>query len=254
MPVKTTDYDTFVRHLVDLGLRPGDDIFVQGRLTSFGRMEFGVEDIYRALRSIIGDDATIIVPTYRYSLRDQVFDRQTSPSQNCGVLSEYVRMLPGAIRSNCPMHSHAGMGPKAGMLDMSDGLMPFGDKSDFDVMHRAGFRNLMLGGDFRIAVFVHHVETMHNDIPYRSWINIPRLRLEPDGTVSPVSCRYYGRTDMGRELDLGLVRGWMTAAGKSREVPAAYGISTLADLDDIYQVVMKTLRRDPNALLEPPPA
>jgi hypothetical protein len=66
-------------------------------------------------------------------------------------------------------------------------------------------------------------------------------------------CRYYARRDLADptlEQDLTKVREWMRVAGKLHEVPVAYGVSTLVELDDIYQVVMAALKRDPTALLE----
>ena len=91
MPIKTTDYDGMRQHLVDLGLKPGDDLFVQTRLFAFGHLTMGIEDIYRAIRSLIGEDATIVVPTHRYTADpDEPFDPMSTPSESAGLFEMVV--------------------------------------------------------------------------------------------------------------------------------------------------------------------
>lgn len=250
MAVRTVGYADFIDHLHALGVQKGDDLFIQSRLFAFGRLTINVEEIYQAIREVVGERATIIVPTHRYTATaDEVFDRHNTPSQDAGVLSEYVRKLPGAIRSNCPMHSHAAVGPKASMLNRPSGNVSFGPGSDFEVMLEEGVKNLLLGCDFTFASFVFHVLAVHGAIPYRTWLDLPRKRVTEDGEIEDTICRYYGRIGMEAEEDQSPIGHRMLELGLLREQPCPYGISTFASLQDIYTVTMSMVRENPEVLI-----
>ena len=58
------------------------------------------------LRSVIGDDGTIVVPTSSQNLcnTEIIFDPATTPSFERGLLPEYIRRLPGARAEVPPFH------------------------------------------------------------------------------------------------------------------------------------------------------
>ncbi|MGD0027112.1 MAG: AAC(3) family N-acetyltransferase, partial [Xanthobacteraceae bacterium] len=228
----------------------GDDVLVQSRLTSFGVIDGGVETVYRALRDRVGLQGTIVVPTYRLGApADEVYDRSASPSLEVGVLSEYVRTLPEAVRSNCPFHSHAAVGPKAYLLESASGEASFGPGSDFALLHDNGFINLMLGCNFRTAgTFVVHVTAMAGNIPYRGWAEFARKRRSADGRVTSMVCCYYRREDLDVEEDLEIVEVALRAAGHLHERPCLYGKSMLVSLADIQAIELDMLASDPRAI------
>ena len=247
MSLRKTTREDFSAHLAALGIVRGMDLLVQSQLTSFGVIEGGVAAIYAALRDAVGSEATLAVPAYRLrpEASTQLFNRHTSPSQDAGVLAEFVRQIPEAVRSDCQMHSHAAVGPKAALLDDVSGNVSFGPGSDFDAMHRAGFHLLMLGCDFRIATFAIHVQGMHGEIPYREWLELPRPRVgNPDAT-----CRYYARVRPGADEDLNIVGDRLRAQGKVKTAAAPYGGSAFLSLADFHECEMEMLRSDPEFLI-----
>ncbi len=247
MPLKSNSYADVVAHLAALDLARGDDVLVQSRLTSFGTIDGGVESVYRALRDVVGPEGTIVVPTYRLRApATEVYDRATSPGLEVGVLSEYVRTLPGSVRSDCAMHSHAANGPKSCLLESVTGDVSIGPGSDFDVLERAGFHILMLGCDFRIATFVVHAQAMHGQIPYRTWLNLPRPRTGRPNDV----CRYYGRTTRMKE-DLPKVGDYMAVHGMLKKADCAYGHSFFMTMSDVQRATMELLARDAEFLIRP---
>ncbi len=250
MPFQNTSYADLMAHLGALGLARGNDVLVHSRLTSFGIIDGGVETVYRALRDSIGPEGTIVVPTYRLGApADEVYDRSSSPSMAVGVLSEYVRTHAEAVRSNCPLHSHAAIGPKACLLDTVSGNTSFGSGSDFAVLHDNGFWNLMLGCNFREGgTFVIHVTAMAGNIPYREWAEFPRNRRNGDGLVSAMLCRYYRRRDLEAKEDLAIVEAALRAAGRLREQGCPYGKSILVSLADIQAIELDMLASNPNAI------
>jgi aminoglycoside N3'-acetyltransferase len=253
MPMKTTDLSGLCEHLAALGIKPGTNLLVQSRLISFGQIPGGAEMVYRALRQAVGAEATIAVPTYRlHSGGDAPFDRARSPSQEVGVLSELVRQMPGAVRSNCQMHSHAAVGPRAGIFDAVSGGISFGPGSDFEAMENADFHLLMLGCGFPIATFAIHLQAVHGAIPYRAWLDLPRPRVGPAGEIVPATCRYYARVQAGADEDLEIVGEHLRRSGRVSSAPCAYGTSNYLSLADFHRGEMQLLRANPEVLIQRP--
>lgn len=250
--MQRTTKDDLKQHLRTLGLRTGDNVWVQSRLLAFGLLEGGVEAAYAALREVVGEDGTIVVPTYRLSApADEPYDPATSPSIDMGALSEFVRQLPAAVRSLCPMHSHAAIGPLAEALKQPDGTCSMGPGSDFEILHSLGFKNLYLGiaDHFHdAATFPVHVQAMHGNIPYRRWLELPRVVMR-DGKPQPMRVRYYGRIDRNAKEDLSLARNLLERANRITLAPCPYGESCCMDLAAYFDVIMQALRQDPLVLL-----
>lgn len=253
MSIAVTTAEDLRRHLQELGLKPGEDVLVYSRLISFGQMPGGVEGVYQALREVLGDRSTIAVPTFRvFTTGEEGYDRRTSPSEQCGVLAEYIRQLPGAVRSRCPMHSHAAVGPKAGLLENADGTRSMGAGSDFELFHREGFTKLILGSTFPdSATFVVHVMALHGAVPYRTWVTLERPIRTDDGRLVPHQVRYYGRIDhrSRNEEDWNVARELLRAAGKLRQAKCPYGMSYAFTLRDLMDLLAPALRARPDALL-----
>ncbi len=244
-----------VAHLRALGLRPGTDIVVHSRLISFGLIEGGPETVYGALRDIVGPDATIEVPTYTLSFAspqagNRVFDPRHTPSEAVGALSEYVRTLPGAVRSICPMHNHAAVGPTAQILGRTDGTCSFGLGSDFEQFLAEGFSTLYLGCSFKeAATFTFHVEAVFGAVPYREWVELARF-VSRNGSMERIVCRYYRRASLDAHEDLAVVEHALRDAKIMTTAPCLFGASHLVRLEDFHDYLLGMLRADPSALLK----
>lgn len=251
MGLAVTTPEVFASHLEALGLREGMDVVVHSRLTAFGQLPQGVQGVYQSIRDIVGPSATIAVPAYRlHTAGSEGFDRMSSPGERVGVLSDYVRQLPGAVRSACPMHSHAAVGPKARLLETVTGAVSMGERSDFDLLHKAGFSALLLGCEFpESASFIVHVQAVLGNIPYRQWFDLSRPQII-NGHLEPFTCRYYGRVDRGTHVeDWNVGRDILRAAGKLRAAPCPYGTSYAFSLADMFDLLTRDLRANPSALL-----
>ena len=105
-----------IKHLISsLGLKKKDVVLVHSSLFSLGKIENNVEGFYKAIRDVIGEEGTIIVPTFTYSFRrNEVFDKLRTPApKQLGPFSEFIRTHPSSIRSLHPLHSVAALGRKA---------------------------------------------------------------------------------------------------------------------------------------------
>jgi aminoglycoside 3-N-acetyltransferase len=250
MPLPVTSSADLDRHLAELGLAKGSRVVVHSRLISFGQIEGGAAAVYEALRRAIGEDGTLIVPTYTPALEpDTLFDPASTSSQGVGLLSEHVRMLPGAIRSQCPMHSHAAMGPDAQCLLTPSGHFSIGPGSDFELLLERGYFLLLLGCSFKEgASFIHHTEVLAK-VPYRVPLDLPRKLRSSDGTAIDFPCRYYGRPTTEYCENFDLILDELRLRNVLRSTSCHFGFSHLVSLNDLHEATLSLLRKNPLALV-----
>lgn len=249
MPFPETNEQQLIEHLLGLGVRDGDKIAVHSRLLSFGRITGGVETAYRALRAVIGPEGTLVVPAYVFGDQTEIpYDPATTPAPSTGALGDFVRQLPDARRSLCPIHSHAAIGPAAELMLETDGSKSLGPGSDFEILHREGFRLILLGCRFNEgATYLHHLEAIAG-VPYRSWAELPRQRVRPDGAIERMTCRYYARSGPV-EIDFDAVGARLMEMGMGQRLACPMGMSYRLELADLHEAGLAMLRRDPTAFL-----
>ncbi len=252
MPLPETSADALARHLTALGVEPGMDVVVHSRLLAFGRLPRGAETVYDTLREVLGEAATIAVPTYTFrNQSSDPFDPDRTPSVGVGVFSEYLRRRPRARRSWCPLHSHAAEGPKSALLHQELETASFGPGSDFEVFRDAGFFLLTLGCPFLFgASYVHHMEALVG-VPYRQWAVLDRQIVLADGALAQGRCRYYLRKDRRIEEHFAVVGEALADKGHLRRVPCPLGVSSLVDLAEVHGQAEAMLRADRFALVKP---
>jgi aminopeptidase-like protein/aminoglycoside N3'-acetyltransferase len=164
--------------LRESGIEPGDSLFVQVSLEDLGPPKGCATEseawglLLRVLRESVGAAGTILVPTYTFSFcRHEDFDVAATPtaggpwSSSAGFL-ELVRRTPGAVRSRDPIHSVAGLGPRAGELLRDVPPTCFGPGSVHDRLLRAGGKVCTIGVGLREATFRHFAEEVVG-VPYR---------------------------------------------------------------------------------------
>lgn len=121
------------RGLRRLGLKRGDVVGVHSSLSSFGYVEGGVDAVIDALLETVGEEGTIVMPTYSTNREDVKrtqrevelgvtwkskilpYDPKETPCWT-GKIPDTFRKRKGAIRSLNPTHSLAAIGPKANEL------------------------------------------------------------------------------------------------------------------------------------------
>jgi len=99
--------------LAELGLGSGDVVLVHSALSG---MACEPETLLEALLDVVGDDGTLVVPTftptYRHESPDGVFDIEQTPSE-VGYFTELVRSRPESVRNVDPTHSFTALGERA---------------------------------------------------------------------------------------------------------------------------------------------
>lgn len=252
--VPITDSARFADHLHAVGVRPGMNLVVHSKLISFGRLEGGPTMILDGLRRAVGDEATLIFPSYTFDTATTPYDPRRSPSTNVGLLSEIVRAMPHAVRSLSPIHSHVGLGPLATILDRTPPTASLGPQSDFESLEAADFHLLLLGCRFNEGcTFLHHMEAVA-EVPYRHWRPLARRIVPPDGgDIQDVTCRYFARNDGAPQSAFDAVVPPLRQSGVLGEAKAPLGASFLVALGSLRQTALSMLRENPYALVLAPP-
>ena len=160
------------------GLNKGDIVFVHvchdrlGQPKGCSTTEQIHELLFGTLKAVIGEEGTILVPTYTFSFcKGEVFDIENTPTEGgpwstSASYLEYFRKLPGTIRSTDPIHSVAGFGPKAEELLANLPNTCFGPDSVFERLMHVGGRICLIGVGLEEATFRHYVEELAQ-VPFR---------------------------------------------------------------------------------------
>ena len=197
-----SSYEILKRDLENIGMRRGDVIVVHSSLKSMGFVEGGAECVIKALSDTIGEEGTLIFPTftYRTSYVDSFYSNKDTPS--CvGFISETFRKCEGVYRTNHPTHSVALRGKLAEVLVEGEELddSPMGIHSPYRRLSEVGAKILMLGCSLSHNSFMHALEedagleyALREHQEYRvidenGNLSIRRIRrhnfIRPDGAV-----------------------------------------------------------------------
>ena len=153
--------------LRNLGLQGRQTVLVHSALSAFGYVIGAERSVVTALLDTLGPDGTLVVPTHSSDLSDPsqwthppippswwntvraempAYDPQLTGTRKMGAIPEYVRHLPGAIRSAHPKSSFCALGPNADFITANHGLENgFDDHSPLGRLYDLGASILLLG-------------------------------------------------------------------------------------------------------------
>jgi aminopeptidase-like protein/aminoglycoside N3'-acetyltransferase len=179
MPVKdsTLSVSELIQGVAASGLRAGDTVFVQLSLSSFGPLEGAPPDevsrlLLIAILDLIGTSGTLLVPAFTFSFdRGEKFDRANSiavagPWGDAVEFSQLVLCHPGAVRSDDPLYSVAGVGPGATDLLSKLPNSSVGRDSLVDRLSRSSAKLCLVGVSLDQAVLVDFAEDAVS-VPWR---------------------------------------------------------------------------------------
>lgn len=148
----------------ELGLRKGDVVFVHSSSGNL-RLTFPVFEIFQLLRDVIGEDGTLLFPTYprqlsyEFLVSGEVFDIRRSRSYT-GLLTEFARCRKEAVRSLHPTKSVCAIGPLANELIQGHNMSPYpyDHDSPYQKIIRVGGKIIGIGVSSAKLSFVHTVD------------------------------------------------------------------------------------------------
>ena len=155
----TVSFDELVLNFRKMGLTNGDVLLVHSSYKSFGGVEGGPQTVIDALRSILTEDGTLIVPTFNYDFCDgKPFDIKKTPSK-MGIISELVRTDSNSKRTIDPVFSFAILGKHRDYLAELRSEHSFGPNSIFAKLRELDAKIMIIGLAYNESMtFFHHIE------------------------------------------------------------------------------------------------
>jgi len=255
-------HDALVSALREGGLCAGDTVHVQSDLRRLGLPDCTpsrsamLQFYLSAFQEVIGPEGTLTVhtPSESYARYNKPFVLEETPS-TAGSFSEYVRKLPGSVRSLHPIVSVTGIGPQAQYICGECHNEGFGWDSPWGRLHRANAKILAFGLDIEHdggTSFLHYVENLYG-MPY----------LYTKIYTTPV---YAGGNEISgpftmavRYLDFGVVvtgervRRRLVDKGIMRRVPVGDGHLLCGPSAAIVDEGVRCFRKDRFFMLQYPP-
>lgn len=257
--MKTYRIEELVHILHETGIRPGDLVSVHSSLFMLGRLEgYPVREapriIAETLISYLDEAGTLAVPAFNFGFcRGEPFDRQRTPSERMGQLSEYVRRLPQSIRSPHPMQSLAVVGRLAEAICSTDTPASFDPEGAFDQLIRHDAWLLLLGVDIQWASVAHYAE-QKAEVPYRYWKSFRGTYIDQgveEERTYTMFVRELGDGERPRpKLDFSIIGDTLKEEGLLRETMLGSGVVNVCRYRDLIRVAMKKLAEDPYCLVE----
>ena len=171
-------YNDICHSLVEVGLDKGDIAYFSTSLGMIGQCNEAKDNLslnqlfFSAIKSVIGNEGTILVPTYSYTFgnsnkdRPLIFDPITSPSK-VGPFSNFFLQQPNVIRSLDPMMSICGIGPYAIKLLKHIPPTSFGEDCVYSRLLKAeSAKCVIIGIGPNWIPFLHHADWLAK-VPFR---------------------------------------------------------------------------------------
>jgi aminoglycoside 3-N-acetyltransferase len=196
------------KKLRELGLSEGDTVLVHSSLIGLDWKEYGdIEDfaemVFDSLMNVLGDDGTLIVPTFTLSWSDNspngYWNLEESESET-GLLTELVRTHPESTRTVHPIYSFSVIGNNAEKLGKIHDRDSYSRKNMFGKIHDMNAKILLLGVNYNNAMtFFHYVEQQVG-VDYRYWKDF-HGKLNIHGKEILATYQIYVR-DLGRGIEI----------------------------------------------------
>jgi aminoglycoside 3-N-acetyltransferase len=229
-----------------LGMEAGDTIFVHSAYSSLSRVPGGVEGgpqaVVDAILDIVGENGTLIMPTFNYDfLKGIPWDIRSSPSQ-MGALTEIVRQDPRAKRMFHPIYSMAAIGRHAEELAAHRSHDCFGETTIFKNFRDWDAKILIIGLPYSKSItFLHHCEQVAQ-VDYRFLKEFKGTAIDYEGKPHEG-----GYTMFVRDVERGVVLdfepiGAMLDKQVVKMKKIGLGDVRLMKCVDVYRVAVKAMQ------------
>lgn len=159
------NFDTLVRQLGALGLRPGDIVMTHASMRRVGAVDGGARCLVDAQLAAVGAEGTLLMVLS--ADEDEPFSAQTTPVdiEDMGILAEVFRTYPGVQVSDHPADRFGAIGKHARGLLQPMSLHDYhGPGSPLERFTELGGRVLRLGANPDTVTLTHFAEYLA-DVP-----------------------------------------------------------------------------------------
>ncbi|MDX0495937.1 AAC(3)-VI family aminoglycoside N-acetyltransferase [Sinorhizobium medicae] len=232
-----------VNQLLTLGVKPGGVLVVHSSFRSVRPVEGGPAGMIAALRTAIGPEGTLVMPSWS-GLDDEPFEpATTSATSDLGILADTFWRLEGVVRSDHPF-AFAAAGPLAARITSDPlPLPPHCPPSPIGRIHELDGQVILLGVGHDSNTTLHLAELM-SKVPY----GVPRhCTIVENG--SRVRIAYLENDHCCQNFSLADV--WLRRNGLQKEGQIGNAHARLVRSRDIVKIAMKQLAHDPLVFLHP---
>lgn len=232
-----------------LGVRSGDVLLMHSSFKSLHAPGATPADVIDGLMAAL-DGGTLVLPTLSYAHCNpgqREFDARTTPS-NVGAIPEYFRTHYPVLRSLCPTHSCAALGPMARRITENQwrDTTPCGHNSPLRRVMELGGRILFLGCGTNCNTSMHAVEELVEP-DYLFGDGYDYNLTDVDGQVYHMNCRAHDFT--GVEQMYSRVVSLMPAENV-RQGSILAAECTLLDAQPMWRIAEQTYRREPHYFVD----
>lgn len=189
---KTSKWD-LQNTLEEFALPKDKTYIVHSSLFSLGLFEDGCSGIMEVLYSVLGREATIIMPTFTFSFPQKKNWCYWTSKSETGALTEFFRNDTKAHRTLHPIHSVAVKGPEQSKYVSCNNISSFGPNNPFEKLIADDAINIGLGvGLVGGATFLHYAEECAR-VPYRFMKDYPGNVFDKSGSTINLVFKMYSR-------------------------------------------------------------
>ncbi len=243
--------DDLVREFRALGIAEGDSLLVHSSYKSFGGVEGGPQTVIDALLAVLGEDGTLIMPTFNFDFcKGKPWDVRHTPS-HMGILTELVRKDPRSKRVFHPIYSFAIIGKQAEFLTKERYKSSYGPDSVFAKLRQLDGKIMVVGLSYNDSMtFFHHVEEMEG-VNYRYMKAFTGQVTDEDGNTYEDTF-----TMLVRDIERGVhtmvdpMGALMEEAGVITVRKIGEAKVSLMKANEVYEFTAREMRRDPFLLYQ----
>lgn len=236
------NFKILTQNLLELGIKPGGVLLVHTSFSKIRTIEDGPLGLISALRSALGADGTLVMPSMSYD-DDHPFDKTKSPCPEMGIVADTFWRLPGVLRSD-NNHAFAAIGRLAERIVAPHPIdVPHGLDSPVGRVYELDGQVLLLGVGQDSNTTIHLCE------------NLAGVRYRRDKYITVLKDGQPTRFDY-REIDhccqnFVLVDGWLDEKQNQRHGRIGNGETRLMRSRDIVNAVTSHLEKDETIFLHP---
>ena len=247
----TVSFDELVLNFQKAGLTSGDVLLVHSSYKSFGGVEGGPQTVIDAIRSILTDEGTLIVPTFNYDFCDgKPFDIKKTPSK-MGIISELVRTNSNSKRTFDPIFSFAILGKHRDYLADLKNEHSFGPNSIFAKLRELDAKIMIIGLTYNESMtFFHHIEEIQG-CDYRYFKEFKGIITNYDDVKQDSKIILFVRDiERGVQNAVDKMGFIMEQEGIVKKTTIEESEIKLMKVNDVYRRTAEEMKKNPHILIK----
>lgn len=246
-------YEDILDVLGKIGIERNDRLFVHSDLKLFGKInpqitkEEYIDAFIQALMDLVGENGTLIVPTFSYSFcKGDIYDPENTPS-DVGILTERFRKINSVVRTLDPIFSTTIWGNKKEYYK-DIGTDCFGENSIFQKIYIDDFKIVFIGNTFDIT-YMHFIEQDYK-VPYR-YIKKFKGKVVINGELKECTFSYNVRPlDSDIDYDLNKISNFLDSKCVLKKSDLGYSLVRLVTAVDAYNKITEEFKGNIRILLK----